>query len=200
MTLKFVPIQLPDGSTVELISVTSMLKLFENKEQMGTRSFYRGDTASDIGKQTHAIINRINQGEIIGSEEWFKLLPSVQQAVRAYIRWKKATDYKSRLSEFQVYSLEHGYCGKLDDLGTIKRFITICDWTSGILKLQYKKLQLVAYRQAYLEMNPGRRVSGLRVVVLNKKTGAFTEEVLTEDEVLNLFNEFLELKNKVGIL
>ncbi|MCJ7743759.1 MAG: hypothetical protein MUO99_04270 [Dehalococcoidales bacterium] len=200
MSLKFVPITLEDGSTVELISVTSMLHLFENKEVAGTRSYYRGESASIDGKEIHRIIQFINRGGHVEAGEWNAYNENVRQAVRAYVRWQQATGYRSKLSEYPVYSLELGLAGTLDDLGTIKRYCTICDWTSGLPKKLYKKYQLVTYRQLYLSMFPRRRVSGLRVVILNKQTGNFEQEVLTENEVLNLFNEVLELKNKVGIV
>jgi hypothetical protein len=158
--------------------------------------FMRSQVAMDIGNQVHDIIKEINRGKTYSKAEWEPVPEPVKQSVRAYIRWQKATGYISKESEYMVFSVKHGYAGTVDDLGLIKGYAAICDWKSGFMDPTAVALQICAYYQAFLEMNPKRVLNDLRGVHLDKKTGNFAERIIGKSEIKELFEQFLQMKEQ----
>lgn len=177
---RYYAIKLPDGSTAQFPSVMTVLSVLDRRALNNWRaSLGKEDAdaianeAADIGSQTHRLIERIIKGGRIEQAAWVGLDMRVQNALRAWWRWKQEVNFKAKHSEMTVYSLKYGYAGTLDAAGTVKpRCPVICDWkTSTAIYEDSNFPQLCAYKMAYLEMFPKRKVTDLYVVRLDKNTG-----------------------------
>lgn len=179
--------------------ITSLINLFAS---FGLVEEYvtKGKVAGEEGTLIHDIVNRIDHGESIATHEWYSYPEGVRNAVKAFIRWKKDTGFKPKMSEITVYSLKHGIGGHLDSIGLIDRRVALCDWKSGEIDNERVRLQLAAYGFCYLEMYPRRTVSGFSAVHLNKKTGLYKHYVMLPDEADQYFQTFLDYKAQIGVI
>ncbi len=192
MSDRYYSIKLPDGNTVSLPSVTSILSVIDSraltnwKVKVGQEEVDRiSQDTSGIGSQGHSLIQRISSGGIIGKAEWDALDERVRNGVRAAVRWQRQVGFIPKHTEMVVYSLEFGYAGMLDVVGTRKpRIPSIADYK--LARQIYKEgafAQLVAYKHAYLEMFPKRRIDELWAVRLDKLTGIPDPQLVKNEEL-----------------
>lgn len=198
--MQYHEVEVSEGKFFLLPRCTSVLDELQKHELIPGR-VWKSESAAYIGRQSHDLIRRINRGGVIERPEWWSLPEKTKNAVRAYLAWKKATGYRSRHSEVSLYSLVWGVSGTADDIGTIKRFVTICDWKLGDIHSERVKYQLVIYGFLYLEMWPSRTLNGgFRGVHLDRDNATFDEVIIPLDEGREYFKKFLAMKHLVGIL
>lgn len=200
--MKYHVVTLPSGESIELPRVSSIVRTFNQREQLGKKQYYGSmGMAAHIGSLVHDGIARINSKELISPEDWQSYPETVRQAIRAYIRWARSAHFRPLHNELPVYSLQHLYSGTIDCIGRYGRESAICDWKSGNeLEWELVKAQVAAYWYAYLEMHKRRSLSNIIVVRLDKTTGRFYETKLSMIEITDSFDKFLKLKEKAGIV
>lgn len=177
---RYYKIQLADGRTIDLPSVTSVLSVIDARGLNEWR-VDKGREASEaisleargIGSEVHGLIQRISNHGNIKLDEWQQLDERVRNGLRAWWRWKAAVGLMPKHTEMVVYSLKYGYAGTVDMVGTIRPKIAIlADYkTSGTLYHEVNDAQVVAYDMAYSEMFPRRKSRELYLVRLDKETG-----------------------------
>jgi len=201
---RFYTVPLPDGTQAEFVSVTTALGVLDSRRLNTWRLSHTKEEAEailadtgDVGSQTHAIIERIIKGEIISKDEWDALDERVRNCIRAWRRWQMRVNFKPRHAELMVYSLEHGFAGTLDSAGTTKpKRPGIQDYKTGnSVFIETAFPQIVAYKHAYLEMFPKRKVEDLIVVRLDKVTGIPEPLVVPPEEEDTHWRFFLAALN-----
>lgn len=130
---------------------------------------------------------------------------AARTAYASYEEWKVKSQFKPRMIEQMVYSLEHGYAGTFDVLGDHlieingaygpERYVSITDWKSSSALYLSAHFQISAYRQAVLEMelhDPAVPLNGL-LVRLPKDARDPTIEVrfVSEAEMIEYFKGFM---------
>ena len=193
--------KIPGHGHATLPGITSMIALYADCGMLGDNFIPKSETGAIIGRQSHDVIKRINEGQKIGIGEWNGLPEKTRNAVKAFLRWKKAVGFIPRLSETLVYSLKYGIAGHVDAIGTIRpKILTVCDWKLGDIHNERILMQIPTYGFCYLEMFPRRKIYGFGGVHLDPLTGNYEEIRMSLDEGWNHFQEFLRLKIEVGIV
>jgi len=189
-----------NGETFSLPSATSIIGLARDRGMLvGDQWLTWSEETVGLGSRIHKLIAFILQGAVIKHEEWFDFEEPARQCLRAFSRWWDATSFKPREVEFEVYSVAHGFVGHPDTRGTIKQHIVLVDWTTGAINTG-KKIQLGSYYLAYKEMYPKRTIYEGRLVHLDKRTGNFEQEILSESDLVGYANDFVELKQAIGVI
>lgn len=155
--------------------------------------------AINIGEQAHKCIFRILQGERISHSEWQNLSELIRNCLRAFMRWWMYSKFHHRDSEMIIYSITHGYAGTVDAYGTIKQHPVLIDWKSGLINTG-SRLQLGAYYLAFKEIYPRRMIRDGRLVYLDKKTGHFREEIISETDLQKYAQDFVTIRQAIGII
>ena len=191
--------QIP-GYDVSFPGVTSLIELYAEYGLIDTY-IPKSEKRATIGTTAHAIIARINQGGHVDDKEWLTLDTKAQSAVIAFLRWQKDTKFKAKESESLVYSLRFGIAGHPDAIGIIRPWwICIPDWKIGDVNNIRVKLQTSVYGLCYLEMHPRRRLDGFRAVHLDTEKATYQELIMTFQEGQYYFDEFIRMKQEIGIL
>ena len=186
--------------TFNFPSVTSIISLARERGYLiGDQWLTYNEETLTEGRQAHKLIEYIMRGGIFSDDAWKPLPEPMKNVLRAVIRWQKATGYKSRQSEFEVVSIEYGFVGHPDDIGTIKRHMALIDWTIGKINTG-KRIQLGSYFLAYLEQYPRRTIYEARAVELSKITGNFSEEIIPRQDLELLANDFILIRERIGVI
>ena len=118
------------------------------------------------------------------------------RAFGSYSDWKIKSDFKPRLIETTVYSLEYEFAGTLDVLGdhlvegSDQRFVSVGDWKTSRYIYLSACMQIAAYRVAALEM--GLHTEGpLNGIILRlpklANDPAFEVRFIPEAELVELY-------------
>lgn len=122
------------------------------------------DEALDVGTLVHARIEaelRRELGEDVGLPEipedqvvlGRKVPHPSRVAYEAYQKWRAKNEVRPSKLELRVYSRKHMYAGTADFLGYVADVLTIADWKTSKAVYDEYRLQIAAYREAYLEMD-----------------------------------------------
>lgn len=188
------------GQVFSLPSSTSIIGLARGRKMLvGDEWLTWSDNNIQIGQQVHLLIAHILNGGVIPKEQWDLLISEARNAIRALMRWWGATKFKPREGEVVVYSIEHGFAGTIDRLGTIKQHPNIVDWKTGALNTG-GRLQLGSYYLAYKEMYPRRRIHEGRLVHLDKETGDFSQEIIPECDLKGYARDFISIRQAIGVI
>jgi len=187
------------GETFSLPSCTGIIELARDRKFLVGDEYlpYNEDGLSE-GTIGHKLVAQYMRGHVF-LKEWPKLPEPMKNVLRAVERWKRATGYRSRASEFEVVSVSLGVVGHPDDIGTIKQHVEIVDWTTGEVNTG-KKIQLGFYALAYQEQYPRRSIERARAVELNKVTGNYKETIIEMPELQQLGRDFVELRQRIGAI
>jgi len=129
-----------------------------------------GDQAMETGTICHRLIERYLKGDEF---DLTKYSFEVQNGFDAFLKFKKEHLDFTHETEVPIVSEKHLYGGTLDWVGKLKNGKNyILDWKVG-KKRDTHRLQLSAYRSAYLEMHPTETIDGMAVVTLDKLTGEY---------------------------
>ena len=161
-------------------------------------------TATDIGTEVHAWIERFADAVIAGMEDPHRFpLPAhegVLSGVTAFLSWYDAHDVKIIASEKKVYSRKHTFSGTFDLLATVDGVLSVVDFkTSKRIYPEYflqSSAYAVAYdeEQAYIRKKNGdtskvKRVSQIIVLRVPKDGSDF--EAGSSTDVRGHFKTFL---------
>ncbi len=148
--------------------------------------------AADHGTDIHRRIACSIDGkyQYIGHDE--------DSVVAAFRAWQDSAQFVPIASEKLVYSLEHGYAGTTDLIGTVRNgALALLDVKTGRGVYPQYKLQLAAYAVAYGEMT-GRFPEvcmNLHISVSGDRTPTVSEaNTFTAAELFPLFRTFLAAK------
>ena len=142
------------------------------------------DEAGEIGKETHSIIEKINNHEVLDEKQMEKLDKRIRNSVNAYLFWKKQVGFEPEKSEFICYSKKHKFAGKIDCVGKINNELVIVDFkTTNAIYPEYW-LQVAGYYGAFSEMFPDEKIKGCYIVRFGKEDGEEFEAKNIEDIVL----------------
>lgn len=170
------------------------------------------ETAGERGTRVHSAIRDLINGvevkidskypsesshgrmEPLTGDEW--------DLIGSFMRWQGEFKPHVDAHEFAVFSLNYGYAGTIDFLGTAElaesRRVVLTDWkTSGKIWDEYK-LQISAYYEALLEMNDRTRVTPERTGIVRLAPGrndGYESKWWSTEETLYHFQVFLSVKN-----
>ena len=188
------------GQVFSFPSSTSIISLARERGYLiGDQWLTYNEETLANGTKAHKLIEFIMRGNVFNNEAWVPLPEPMKNVLRGVLRWQKATGYKSRQSEFEVVSIQHGFVGHPDDIGTIKQHVALIDWTTGKTNTG-KRVQVGSYFLAYLEQYPKRTIYEARVVELSKETGNYSEEIISCGELDQLAEDFIAIKTKIGVI
>lgn len=136
------------------------------------------DAAGDTGSSVHDLIEMHLKGKPYEppSDE------TVQRGLTAFLKWLEQTDIEIIEVERLIFSEQYFYCGKTDIVGRRNGKILIGDFKTGN-SAGYEKewYQLAGYAVA-VEEETGDKIEEGLIVHIDKKTGRFTEYVITLDD------------------
>ena len=188
------------GYDVSFPGVTSLIALFAEYKLIDT-FIPKSEKRAGIGTKTSQLLDRILKGGHIDDKEWYELDIKTQSAVIASLRWQKATGFKPKESESLVYSLRFGIAGHPDTIGIIRPWwICVIDWKIGDINNIRVKLQIPTYGFCYLEMHPRRRIDGFRAIHLDTEKATYQELIMSYEEGEHWFNEFVRMKQEIGVI
>ncbi len=189
-----------DGKERSFWSVTGLIDLFNELQFFEKRTFYhKAQVSAEKGNQAHDLIEKTVTGWKIPKRVWNRLDYSTQQVLFGLIRWLRKTKFKVKYTNLKVYCARFGFAGTIDAVGYIAGHLVLLDWKTGLVVLEQLKMQLVLYYIAYLETFPRRRIGSLRGVYFDRKTGAFREIILTDDDIKETIAKFEEYLGKIDV-
>lgn len=158
----------------------------------GAKAAHRNfvDDASAIGKEVHALAQRIFNGEIIGD------LPAntdqrVLNGLAAIRSWIRENDVTPLSAEQIVFSKKWYYAGQYDLLALVNSDLSIVDFkTSSGVYLEHR-LQTGGYQNAWEEEH-GERIKYRYAIRLDKYTGQFESHRFERSQLE--IDTFLRLK------
>ena len=160
----------------QMVSVTTALKIIETgigdwKSRVGASEAARvSKVESGYGTKVHALIEADIKGTVAKMP---KIVPvSVTNAFSAYQQWRLECMPTIIESEKLVYSTLHGYAGTCDAIGQT----AVYDFKTSKKIHPIYWLQLAAYAGAIMEMEPGRHITRLVVVRLDKDLSIYSVE------------------------
>ena len=119
------------------------------------------DTACDIGKEVHNLIEQYIKQQIAGD----KPKPvdhdndKVVNGFLAFLEWEKENINYWIMSEMPIFSAKHGYAGTLDAVAELKTgLVSVIDFKSSKSFYDGFAKQIAAYRSAILECS-GQKVN-----------------------------------------
>ena len=89
------------------------------------------------------------------------------------------------IAEMKVWSLRHGYAGRMDNVIRIGKTKRLVDWKTSTKIRPESALQTIAYKEAYNEMVPGDPIEE-RMVVLLKPDGLYEEKLYTNRDASDM--------------
>ena len=185
----------PDGNNYP--SVSTVLGIISAPELMywygakGTKEANRiKNEAGDIGGTAHKYINKFAYGFKISEEEWSTLDDRVKNALKAYIRWQKSSNFNPIYTEYTIYS-DSGYAGTLDAIGYSDDKIILVDYKTSNSYHKSNELQIAAYWKAFMEMNPNIVIEEGRCIMLDKISGVPEIHVLNTEQLEIAYHSFL---------
>ena len=127
-----------------------------------TRAHQRALTmASDIGRQTHALIEwtlRRHLGQAVGPEP--KVVDDALWAFMAWEDWARSVKLEPLFIEQVVFSRRHGYAGTMDLLARVDNELALIDFKTSKAIYGESFLQNAAYQVALSEMGHATPTAG----------------------------------------
>ena len=196
MTIEFFKGALKPGMALDELKIQALLvdgKLAHRKKK---------DAAADFGTMVHEWIEKHIKGENPKPFVNEKLKNSCDK----FLRWEKENKVEYIANERIVYSKKHNYAGKFDFLAKIDGKLWMGDikTSSGIWDEYW--FQTAAYRQAYVEENPGTKFTGEMIVRIGKDGDEVEIKKSTDEFVTpywinkNAFNHALKLYHTLAKL
>lgn len=136
-----------------------------------TSPLAKGGDAADIGTLVHARIEAEMRHELgedvavpeIPEEEIYdgKVRPHpARVSYQSYLEWRKTAEVKPISAELRVYSKRLGYAGTVDLLAHVEDVLSIVDYKTSKAVYGEYRLQIAAYRAAWIEMQGGALPEG----------------------------------------
>lgn len=168
-------------------------------EQAKGISNRKKNAAADIGTDTHALIERILQGEV-----GIEIPDNLKTTIENFSNWFNQSGIQSvELTEQQVVSTKYLYGGTIDFTGVMADgTLVVGDWKTSNGLYKETSLQLAAYGQAYIEMyHPELALKDIKLLAvrLGKDYPAFeTKEVTNPEDCLTGFLACLRIREWIA--
>ncbi len=135
------------------------------------------DKAADIGTVTHYLVEcNINGIEPELDDYPPNIVKVAEKAFKGFIDWKKTQDLKTLGCEVAVVSEEHLFGGMIDWVAKNRETGTVWLYDVKTSKAVYPEYwyQVAAYKMAWDELNPDRKIEHVAIIHLDKITGLCT--------------------------
>lgn len=125
-----------------------------------------------------------------------KIIEGAEKCIASWETWLESVNLKPKYLEFAVYSQQYEHAGRLDYYGEYNGETVIADWKSGSGIYPEALLQVVSYREAFVEMQPDLPPPTKAIIVRFPKSGEPAEVVVVTEEMFKpLYNAFLSALN-----
>lgn len=150
-----------NGQAVCFPRVTSIIGEF--LEDWSAVPVYNLEKAAKFGQAVHTATEYDDEGVL----KLHKMDVALWPCVKAWRQFQKDFDVKFEAIEPIVYSMKHGYAGRIDRIGTVKSVRSVIDIKTAKYKPTHD-LQVAAYLNAWNELNPRNRVVRRYLVELRR--------------------------------
>ncbi len=126
------------------------------------------------GTLTHSFIEGHIKGEKVDTSDFTEnQIELAKNSYFAFVEWEKAMKPKYLGTEIQLVSEKYRFGGTADMIGEIGGELVLCDWKSSKGIYPEMTIQIAAYKIAYEEMNPGKKVHHGGILRLDRETSAY---------------------------
>jgi hypothetical protein len=126
------------------------------------------------GTLTHSFIEGHIKGEKVDTSDFTEnQIELAKNSYFAFIEWEKAMKPKYLGTEIQLVSEKYRFGGTADMIGEIGGELVLADWKTSKGIYPEMTIQIAAYKIAYEEMNPGKKVHHGGILRLDRETSAY---------------------------
>ena len=126
------------------------------------------------GTLTHSIIEGHIKGEKVDTSDFTEnQIELAKNSYFAFVEWEKAMKPKYLGTEIQLVSEKYRFGGTADMIGEIGGELVLADWKTSKGIYPEMTIQIAAYKIAYEEMNPGKKVHHGGILRLDRETSAY---------------------------
>ena len=130
--------------------------------------------AARPGTLMHSFIEGHIKGEKVDTVDFTEnQIELAKNSYFAFVEWEKAMKPKYLGTEIQLVSEKYRFGGTADMIGEIGGELVLCDWKSSKGVYPEMTIQVAAYKIAYEEMNPGKKVHHGGILRLDRETSAY---------------------------
>jgi len=130
--------------------------------------------AAKPGTLTHSFIEGHIKGEKVDTTDFTKnQIELAKNSYFAFVEWEKAMKPKYLGTEIQLVSEKYRFGGTADMIGEIGGELVLADWKTSKGIYPEMTIQIAAYKIAYEEMNPGKKVHHGGILRLDRETSAY---------------------------
>ena len=130
--------------------------------------------AAKPGTLTHSFIEGHIKGEKVDTSDFTEnQIELAKNSYFAFVEWEKAMKPKYLGTEIQLVSEKYRFGGTADMIGEIGGELVLADWKTSKGIYPEMTIQIAAYKIAYEEMNPGKKVHHGGILRLDRETSAY---------------------------
>ncbi len=130
--------------------------------------------AARPGTLMHSFIEGHIKGEKVDTVDFTEnQIELAKNSYFAFVEWERAMKPKYLGTEIQLVSEKYRFGGTADMIGEIGGELVLCDWKSSKGIYPEMTIQIAAYKVAYEEMNPGKKVHHGGILRLDRETSAY---------------------------
>ena len=130
--------------------------------------------AARRGTLMHSFIEGHIKGEKVDTIDFTEnQIELAKNAYFAFVEWERAMKPVYLGTEIQLVSEKYRFGGTADMVGEIGGELVLCDWKSSKGIYPEMTIQIAAYKIAYEEMNPGKKVHHGGILRLDRETSAY---------------------------
>ena len=130
--------------------------------------------AAKPGTLTHSFIERHIKGEKVDTSDFTEnQIELAKNSYFAFVEWERAMKPNYLGTEIQLVSEKYRFGGTADMIGEIGGELVLADWKTSKGIYPEMTIQIAAYKIAYEEMNPGKKVHHGGILRLDRETSAY---------------------------
>ena len=130
--------------------------------------------AARPGTLMHSFIEGHIKGEKVDTVDFTEnQIELAKNSYFAFVEWEKAMKPKYLGTEIQLVSEKYRFGGTADMVGEIGGELVLADWKTSKGIYPEMTIQVAAYKIAYEEMNPGKKVHHGGILRLDRETSAY---------------------------
>ncbi len=175
---------------IGLITSPQLLNWFKTQAYRDIKQ--KSQKSIDIGKQVHAIIEKIEDGKPIQLETEYP--NEIKNCVKAYFDWKKTLKLEIIASELKLISPSLNYKGTIDRIYRKDDKLILVDWKTSKSIYKESYMQVAAYANLY-ENIQGLIISECWIIRLGKEKAEFEPKKLDNMERVDAAMAFTSLLN-----
>ena len=130
--------------------------------------------AAKPGTLTHSFIEGHIKGERVDTSDFTEnQIELAKNSYFAFVEWERAMKPNYLGTEIQLVSEKYRFGGTADMIGEIGGELVLADWKTSKGIYPEMTIQIAAYKIAYEEMNPGKKVHHGGILRLDRETSAY---------------------------